>query len=247
MLDNALYAMRSKLEAKAPITYNFAREFPLHHQDKVTFFHVIRTSVRDLLGTFERRNGVRLWCSIRRSGKTTACFDMETTTGDSIIIGQTCGAPPTANTSVFYRRVREAVASGRMVSNTFVEDIITECASVAIDGRRRVLIIDEYETLFGLLRNAVKDNRSIRYSVVQPILDQLVTFAQENLLVFLGQQPDAYFILMDQNQLAPYVTQDSFPLFEHVPKTAAGEFSKLVDKILSGADRMHCRILGCAA
>ena len=221
-----------------PITYNFAREFPLHHQDRISFFHVARTSVRDLLRTFERRNGVRLWCSIRRSGKTTACFDMETTTGDSIIVGQTCGASPSANAAVFYDRVRNAVGSGRMVTNTFVNDIITESAPVDIDGRRIVLIIDEYETLFGLLKNAVEDSASIRYKVVQPILDQMVTFAQENLLVFLGQQPDAYFILMDQNQLAPYVTQDSFPLFEHVAGTAAGEFSKLVEKILSG--RIEC-------
>ena len=238
VLDNALYALRSKLEAKSPITYNFAREFPLLHPDKASFFHVIRTSVRDLLRTFERRNGVRLWCSIRRSGKTTACSDMETTTGDSVIIGQTCGVPPTENSLVFYKRVRNAVGAGRMVPDTFVEEVIAECAPVEINDRRTVLIIDEYETLFGLLKNAVKDNGGLRYNVVQPILNQLVTFAQENLLVFLGQQPDAYFILMDQNQLAPYVTQDSFPLFEHVPKTAAGEFSKLVDKILSG--RIEC-------
>ena len=238
VLDDALFALRSKLEANSPITYNFAREFPLFHPDKASFFHIIRTSVRDLLRTFERRNGARLWCSIRRSGKTTACFDMETTTGDSVIIGQTCGAPPTANAGVFYKQVRDAVRSGRMVPDTFVEDIITKCASVGINGRRTVLIIDEYETLFGLLKNAVRDNGGIRYSVVQPLLDQLVTFTRENLLVFLGQQPDAYFILMDQNQLAPYVTQDSFPLFEHLPMTAAGEFAKLVDKILSG--RVEC-------
>ena len=238
VLDGALHALRSKLEAKSPITYNFAREFPLRHQDRMSFFHVARTSVRDLLQTFERRNGVRLWCSIRRSGKTTACFDMETTTGDSIIVGQTCGASPNPDAAVFYDRVRNAVGSGRMVTNTFVKDIITESAPVDIDGRRTVLIIDEYETLFGLLKNAVEDSASIRYKVVQPILDQLVTFAQENLLVFLGQQPDAYFILMDQNQLAPYVTQDSFPLFEHISQTATGEFSKLVEKILSG--RIEC-------
>ena len=211
VLDNALYPLRSKLEAKSPITYNFAREFPLLHPDKMSFFHVPRTSVRDLLRTFERRNGVRLWCSVRRSGKTTACFDMETTTGDSVIVGQTCGVPPTADAATFYHRVRGAVESGRMVPNSFVENIVTACAPVDIDGRRTVLIIDEYETLFGLLKNAVKDNAGLRYNVVQPILDQLVTFAHDNLLVFLGQQPDAYFILMDQNQLAPYVTQDSFP------------------------------------
>ena len=238
VLDGALHALRSKLEAKSPITYNFAREFPLYHQERMSFFHVARTSVRDLLRTFERRNGVRLWCSIRRSGKTTACFDMETTTGDSIIVGQTCGASPNPNAAVFYDRVRNAVGTGRMVTNTFVKDIITESAPVDIDGRRTVLIIDEYETLFGLLKNAVEDSASIRYKVVQPILDQLVIFAQENLLVFLGQQPDAHFILMDQNQLAPYVTQDSFPLFEHVAGTVAGEFSKLVEKILSG--RIEC-------
>ena len=237
-LDNALYPLRSKLEAKSPITYNFAREFPLHHPDKASFFHVPRTSVRDLLRTFERRNGVRLWCSVRRSGKTTACFDMETTTGDSVIVGQTCGVSPTTDAATFYHRVRSAVESGRMVPNAFVEDIVTECAPVGIDGRRTVLIIDEYETLFGLLRNAVEDNAGLRYNVVQPILDQLVTFAHDNLLVFLGQQPDAHFILMDQNQLAPYVTQDSFPLFEHVPETAIGEFSNLVDKILSR--RIEC-------
>ena len=169
VLDDALYALRSKLEAKSPITYNFAREFPLHHRDKASFFHVIRTSVRDLLRTFERRNGVRLWCSIKRSGKTTACFDMETTTGDSVIIGQTCGAPPTENIAVFYKRVRDAVGAGRMVSDTFVQEVIAECASVEINDRRTVLIIDEYETLFGLLKNAVKDNGGLRYSVVQPI------------------------------------------------------------------------------
>lgn len=238
VLDDAVYALRSKLEAKSPITYNFAREFPLHHPDKASFFHVTRTSVRDLLRTFERRNGVRLWCSVRRSGKTTACFDMETTTGDSVIVGQTCGVPPTADAGMFYERVRNALASGGMVSSGFVKDIISECAPVNIDGRRTVLIIDEYETLFGLLRNAVKGNSVIRYNVVQPLLDQLVTLAQDNLLVFLGQQPDAHFILMDQNQLAPYVTQDSFPLFEHVQGAATGEFSKLVNKILFG--RIEC-------
>ena len=113
---------------------------------------------------------------------------METTTGDSVIIGQTCGAPPTENIAVFYKRVRDAVGAGRMVSDTFVEEVIAECAPVEINDRRTVLIIDEYETLFGLLKNAVKDNGGLRYSVVQPILDQLVTFAKENLLVFPGQR-----------------------------------------------------------
>ena len=43
---------------------------------------------------------------------------------------------------------------------------------------------------------------------------------------------------MDHNQIAPCVTQDPFPLFEHISGTATGEFSKLVKKILSG--RIEC-------
>ncbi len=238
VLDESLYALRSKLKASSPITYNFAREFPLHQPGRAQAFHVTRTSVRDLLRTFERRNGVRLWCSIRRSGKTTACFDLETTTGDSVIVSQTCGTPPNEIAAAFYAGVREAVGTGQILANTFVRDIVGECASVEIDGKRTVLIIDEYETLFGLLKSAVERKNAIRYTVVQPILDQLAAFAQDNLLVFLGQQPDAYFILMDQNQLAPYVTQDSFPLFEHISGTGTGEFSKLVDKMLLA--RIEC-------
>lgn len=237
-LDKALYDLRSRLEADSPITYNFAKEFPLEEPNKARFFQVPRTSVRDLLRTFERRNGVRLWCSVRRSGKTTACLDMETTTGDSTIIPQTCGTAPDAEATVFYQRMRHAVESRRMVPETFVKDTIAECTRFEVDGGRTVLIIDEYETLFGLMRNAVKDDTAARYNVVQPILDQLVRFSHDNLLVFLGQQPDAHFILMDQNQLAPYVTQDSFPLFEHIPGTSTGEFSELVGKILSG--RIEC-------
>ena len=65
-----------------------------------------------------------------------------------------------------------------------------------------------------------------------------MTFSYDNLLVLLGQQPDAHFILMDQNQLAPYVQQDAFPLFEHAPRTTVGEFPELVRKILT--DRIEC-------
>lgn len=236
--DNAVLRMRSRLERASPITYNFAREFPLHNPNRAKFFHVDRTSVRDLLRTFERRNGVRLWCSVRRSGKTTACLDLESTTGDSIIVSQTCGAEQSEHETKFYHRMAEAVDSGRMVARTFVKDVVAECAPIDLEDRRMVLVIDEYETLFGLLRSATEDKPRIRYTVVQPILNQLKSFSNENLLVFLGQQPDAHFILMDQNQLAPYVEQDPFPLFEHAAGTTTGEFGELVHRILAG--RIDC-------
>ena len=238
IFDDAIFALRSKRKDTFPITYNFAREFPLHDPNKAKFFHVARTSVRDLLRTFERRNGVRLWCSVRRSGKTTACFDLGSATGDSIIVSQTCGATQAAGAKIFYERVADAVESGRRISRTFIMDVILECAPIDIKNRRMVLVIDEYETFFGLMKLSMKDESRIRYTVIQPILDQLLSFSYDNLLVFLGQQPDAHFILMDQNQLAPYVEQDSFPLFEHRSGTTTGEFSELVRKILAG--RIDC-------
>ena len=237
----AVAALRSGWSSTAPITFNFAREFPLHDQNRnrATVFHVARTSVRDLLRTFERRPGVRLWCSVRRSGKTTACLDLDSTSGDSNIVSQTCGVAQSPDDMKFYQLVREAVENGGMVSSRVVEDAGATCAPPIDDeDKRLVLVIDEYETLFGLLGTAVDREPSIRHTVVQPILNQLMTFSYDNLLVFLGQQPDAHFILMDQNQLAPYVQQDSFPLFEHGPQTTTGEFSELVRKIL--AERIEC-------
>jgi hypothetical protein len=96
-----------------------------------------------------------------------------------------------------------------------------------------VFVIDEYETLFGRLRSALRANPDLRYTVVQPLLNQMVAFTRDHLLVFMGQQPDAHYILMDQNQLSAYVEQDPFPLFVHERGAATGEFAELVSKVLS--------------
>ena len=234
----AVDKLRSKLQRNSPITYNFAREFPLQVPDKAPFFHVARTSVRDLLRTFERRNGVRLWCSVCRSGKTTACLDMGALSGESTIISQTCGESNREEARKFYESVRAALAASKMASEMFVKKLVSDCAPVDVENRRVVLIIDEYETLFAHLDAAAEGSRLTRYNVVQPILNQLASFSHENLLVFLGQKPGAHFILMDQNQLAPYVSQEPFPLFEHESGKTRGEFSALVDKILGG--RVEC-------
>ena len=227
VLARRIYELRSKIEGARPITYNVAHEFPLQTPGKSPFYHVRRTSVRDVLARFDRENGARLWCSVRRSGKTTACFDLDITPGGSVIVSQTCGTEQTTNGRVFYDRVREAIESRTPLARNFVESVVRDCAPLPVDQPdRTVLIIDEYETLFGYLES----ESSTRYSVAQPLLNQLVEFASNNLLVLLGQQPGAHFILMDQNQLAPYVKQDPFPLFEHHLK--AGEFSQLVGKVL---------------
>ena len=244
--DAAVGVLRSTWSSTAPLVFNFAREFPLHDQNRnrATVFHVARTSVRDLLRTFERRNGVRLWCSVRRSGKTTACLELDSTSGDSTIVSQTCGVAPSPDDTKFFQSVRAAVENGGMISGTFVQDAVAACAPPrAHEHKRLVLVIDEYDALFGLLRTAVDEKPSIRHTVVQPILNQLMTFSYDNLLVFLGQPPDAHFILMDQNQLAPYVQQDPFPLFEHAPQTTTGEFSELVRKILAERIEYSARFL----
>ncbi|MCY3687882.1 MAG: hypothetical protein OXG90_02735 [Gammaproteobacteria bacterium] len=238
IFEKAIFALRTKRKFTLPLTYNFAREFPLRDANRARFYHVTRSSVRDLLKTFERRNGVRLWCSVRRSGKTTACFDLDSSTGDSYIISQTCGIAIQEDVDYFYQQVREAIFSRKPVSKTFVLDTIAKCSPTKLENKRIVFILDEYETLFGTLASTASNDPELRYMVIQPILNQLLEFSYGNLLVLLGQQPDAHFILMDQNQLAPYVEQDSFPLFEHRTGTTTGEFSELVRKILG--DRVDC-------
>lgn len=230
--DRAIYELRSKRMSGTP--YNIAREFPLHQPDQAKFYHVHRTSVRDLLRTFDRKNGVRLWCSVRRSGKTTACFDLDFTSGDSAIVPQTCGTEPSPGGRLFFDSICGVADEQKAIAGDFVMSIVRDCAPASVeDGQRIVFVVDEYETLFGYLQAIVNKSRLFRYTIVQPLLNQLVEFARDNLLVFLGQQPGAHFILMDQNQLAPYVEQDAFPLFEHISGTRAGEFGMLVSKILS--------------
>jgi hypothetical protein len=233
-LEYTIYRRRSPRVAAQPLRYNFAREFPLHNPFLTRYFHVYRSSVRELLRTFERRNGVRLWCSVRRSGKTTGCLDLGSSTGQSVVVSQTCastGQIPDGN--IFYDDVCKALADGRQLALSFFRDVITRCAfDRGSDEDRFVFVLDEYETLFGRLRAALRREPELQYTVVQPLLDQLVAFTRDNLLVFLGQQPNAHFILMDQNQLSAYVEQDSFPLFRHDRENIQGEFAELIRKVL---------------
>jgi hypothetical protein len=189
------------------------------------------------MNSFERRNGVRLWCSVRRSGKTTACAsDLGSTTGTSAVIPQTCDdTGQMADGGVFYGRIQQALDRGQRLPDGFVIQAVTDCLSgQTTNAARFVLVLDEYETLFGQLTASLVSRPELRYLVVQPLLNQLVEFTRDNLLVFMGQQPNAHFILLDQNQLSPVVEQDSFPLFTHDPAAAmSGEFYELVHKVMS--------------
>ncbi|HEX6183064.1 MAG TPA: hypothetical protein VFZ44_04065 [Pyrinomonadaceae bacterium] len=218
-----------------PLRYNFARDFPLHNPVLNTYFHVQRTSVRNLLRVFERRNGVRLWCSVRRSGKTTATFDLSATTGSSVVITQTCdNTDQVSGFGLFYERFTEAISQGRQLSATFFQDTVNQCLQGKSGADNKlVFVLDEYETLFERMGAAIRKERELRYTVIQPLLNQMVAFSRQNLLILIGQRPDAHYIIMDQNQLSPYVEQDMYPLFDHTEGSTHSEFYNLLGKILT--------------
>jgi hypothetical protein len=234
VLHDAIVRRRSTPKFDQPLRINFARDFPINKPSLIRYYHVRRSSVRELLRAFERRNGVRLWCSIRRSGKTTACNDLAGDATGTVVVTQTCdstGQIPEGST--FYDAVCEALTDGNQLASTFFADLVQQLALDKGSNRERyVFILDEYETFFGHMRWALRRDPDIRYPVVQPLLNQMVSFSRDHLLVFLGQQPNAHYILMDQNQLSPYVEQDPFPLFSHETGTHT-EFSELVSKVLT--------------
>src|SRR5690606_34952448 len=63
-------------EGSQLIRHNYAKEFPLEDPDSRRLFTVERHSVKVLLEKFERGTGIHLWCSVRRSGKTTAATSL---------------------------------------------------------------------------------------------------------------------------------------------------------------------------
>jgi hypothetical protein len=237
ILNFAISKEISYSSSSEPIEFNFAKDFPLHNPFLAKYFHVYRSSVRELLRSFEHRNGVRLWCSVRRSGKTTACFDLSATSNYSIVVSQTCeNTDQIPNASLFYDSVIEALASGRQISNDFFTSLVFNCGiSTKSDSLRYVFVLDEYETLFERLRLAAQRDEELKYTLVRPLLNQMVSFSKNNLLVFIGQRPDAHYILMDQNQLSAYVQQDSFPLFVHNTSDLSSEFCELLRKIFTEA------------
>lgn len=210
---------------------NFARDFPLKNR-LGPYFRVHRRSVQRLLDGFLQWTGVRLWCSVRRSGKTTACFDLSLP-GTQALVLQTCGQSDKEGATLFFDACQGALRSGETLPGDFLKTCIANCMKGrTVPPQRTVLIVDEYETLFGLMDAEAEASKIVRYRVVQPLLAQMVEFGHSNVLILVGQRPDAHYILMDQNQLSAYVKQDQFPLFEHQPGTES-EFGLLVRKALS--------------
>ncbi|WP_162903961.1 MULTISPECIES: hypothetical protein [Ralstonia solanacearum species complex] len=220
------------------MTHNFAGDFPLDDPDFRRQFMVERHSVKSLLQEFEGSVGIHLWCSVRRSGKTTAAQELADASGKSVVVAQTMDRVPREPLkNIFSSRLREAFEAHKELSDDFFVQVVRECmlASTAADqgGRRIVFIIDEYESLFALLDAYVRNDLGLKVMVALPLLSQMVDFATRNLLIFMGQRPDAYLVLSAQNQLSPLVQQYRFPLFDHVNNARDTEFTQLLSYVLS--------------
>ncbi|QPF76184.1 hypothetical protein G8A07_26830 [Roseateles sp. DAIF2] len=219
----------------APLRTNVAERFPLENPTLLTFFRVQRQSIRALEATISNRTGVLLWCSVRRSGKTTGVSELANAIQEKSAVFQRCEMTGLdMGSRVLFEAVRDALSELTPLPKDFVRKLVAQAAPMGVaPSQGSILILDEYDRLFGLLRAAGRRNEDARHLVVQPLLDQFVEFATENLLIFLGQQPNAHFIFMDQNQLSAYVQQESYPLFSHSKDATQGEFWGLLEKVFS--------------
>lgn len=239
LLNLALSAIGVGAHRNLPLKYNYARRFPLDRPDIGAEYRVSRVSVRQLLEQHHAQNGVRVWCSVRRSGKTTACADLLMYKGPDVVITETCERTGTASaTDSLYQAVGRALERGEPIEPTFVAEAIRSAADYDLGRSRIVYILDEYESLFRRMEAAALRSEDVRYKIVQPLLNQLLAFSESNLVILLGLRPDAHFILMDQNQLSPYVKADQFPLFDFQTNRPDCEFRELVRRVLT--DRVSC-------
>jgi hypothetical protein len=237
-LELALAEIAGSANRGVPLVVNLAKRFPLDNPELSRYFRVHRASVRRLLDEHEQDSGIRLWCSVRRSGKTTACLDLGASASGSLVHLETCEHIGQSYASdSFYQAVMSAVEGRRHLSKGFVSDVIEGALEYNRGPSKLVFVLDEYESLFERLGAVAERDRDLRYAVVQPLLNQIVEFARNNLVIFIGQRPDAHYIIADQNQLSPYVKQDSFPLFEYEPRTES-EFHSLLNKVMT--ERVRC-------
>jgi hypothetical protein len=229
---------RESYSDPAVITHNYASDFPLDDPEFRRQFLVERHSVKRLLQEFDGSVGIHLWCSVRRSGKTTAAQELADAGGTSLVVSQTMDRQlrqPIQN--IFSRAVRAAFESGKDLRDDFFAEVVRDCAlaTTASDpsNMRIVFILDEYESLFGLIDSNVRESKGSKYKVALPLLSQMVDFATRNLLVFMGQRPDAFHVLPSDSQLAPLVNQQRFPLFEHRKHARDSEFTQFLKLVLT--------------
>ncbi|WP_448120966.1 hypothetical protein [Xanthomonas arboricola] len=219
------------------IVTNHAREFPLDEPQSREQLTVERYSVRSVFKDLQRGVGAFVWCSVRRSGKTTAGRRLAETGPDTQVVYQTMDHQPAQlDVNIFERRIAGAISARKILEPSFFQSVVSECQQAharSAPKKKQVFLLDEYESLFGLLLHIGNDDPVIRYSVAQPLLSQMLAFSQSNVLVFMGQRPDAHAIFLAQNQLTPNVREHSFPLFNHESAADNSEFNQFLRNVLS--------------
>lgn len=220
------------VQPSTPLRTNIAERFPLENPTLLTFFRVQRPSIRALETVLSTRTGVLLWCSIRRSGKTTGVSELANAIQEKSAVFQRCELTGIDKSSrMLFERVCDALDNLQPLPRDFLRKLVAQAAPMGVaQARGSILILDEYDRLFGRLKAVGRRNEDARHLVIQPFLDQLVEYATENLLILLGQQPNAHYIFMDQNQLSAYVQQEPYPLFSHESGTNRGEFWELISR-----------------
>lgn len=220
------------VQPSAPLRTNIAERFPLENPTLLTFFRVQRPSIRALETVLSTRTGVLLWCSVRRSGKTTGVSELANAIQGKSAVFQRCELTGIDKSSrMLFERVCDALDEQQPLPRDFLRKLVAQAAPMGVaQARGSILILDEYDRLFGRLRATGRRNEDLRHLVIQPLLDQLVEYATDNLLILLGQQPNAHYIFMDQNQLSAYVQQEPYPLFSHEQGASRGEFWELISR-----------------
>jgi len=229
-LRSRFYENKVVLKTGVPLRTNIAERFPLESPKQLTFFRVERPSIRALQTTLSTRTGVILWCSVRRSGKTIGVSELASGIEERDAIFQRCeltgGDKPSR---MLFEEVSDALEKMSPLPRDFLRKIVAQAAPMGLhQNRGSILIVDEYDRLFGKLRVVGRASDEARQLIILPLLDQFVEFATENLLILLGQQPNAHYIFMDQNQLSAYVQQEPYPLFSHEISSHKSEFHELV-------------------
>ena len=227
-----------KLAMQGSLTRNYAKDFPLEDPNHRQMYMVERYTVKQLLESIASKTGIHLWCSVRRSGKTTAALNFGDKSNSSLVIFQTMdNTRHQPQHTIFAERIEDALINGAPIPRDFFESLVNECqVSTAYgdaDEAKRIFIIDEYESLFGKIAAMSRRDEDLRHLVCLPLLSQMVSFATKNLIVFMGQRPDAHYILSAQNQLSPLVQQLDFPLFAHQQSAPDSEFVELLKRVLS--------------
>ena len=235
------------VQPSVPLKTNVAERFPLENPTLLTFFRVERPSIRALQTTLSTRTGVILWCSVRRSGKTTGMTELASGIAERDAVFQRCEMTGGDKTSrMLFEEVCDALDAMAPLPRDFLRTIVARAAPMgAQQNRGSILIVDEYDRLFGRLRVAGRRSEDVRHLVIQPLLDQFVEFATENLLILLGQQPNAHFIFMDQNQLSAYVQQEPYPLFSHETGSHDSEFHELVRRTFQKTLQFDTSFVDC--